>query len=142
MAKKKNKGARPADRHEPAVVRDWERYMGAGELPDWQRLMEDLGFEAEFTSKNQCRKVLKTVWVNIPDFLDAVKKHRPVHHFENQRELADYTIERRRFYPKCAIKKDSPLRQLLAHILVNRGRKGHGANALAVQMGGLSLLGM
>ncbi|ROT36826.1 hypothetical protein SODALDRAFT_208037 [Sodiomyces alkalinus F11] len=32
-------------------------YFGEGSLSDWQRLMADLGFERDFTSKNQCRKV-------------------------------------------------------------------------------------
>lgn len=39
------------------VVRDWETYFREGELEDWQRLMRDLGFDEEFLSKSQCRKV-------------------------------------------------------------------------------------
>ncbi|KAI0176218.1 hypothetical protein GGR52DRAFT_350529 [Hypoxylon sp. FL1284] len=39
------------------LVADWEEYFGSGDLSDWQRLMADLGFTEQFTSKNQCRKV-------------------------------------------------------------------------------------
>ncbi|KAI0442515.1 hypothetical protein F4803DRAFT_373340 [Xylaria telfairii] len=145
---KKNKKARAAAApsqqavvvvKKPAVVVEWEKYMGHGELEDWQRLMKDLGFEENFPSKTQCRKALKTVWVNIPDFLQAVKKGHPVYHFQSQRDLAEYTKKHRRFYPKDSIEKHSPLKQLLAHIFINRGGKGSGKNALVVQMGGLSL---
>ncbi|KAI1158574.1 hypothetical protein F5B18DRAFT_656534 [Nemania serpens] len=112
MAKKKNKKARAED-----VVVEWEKYMGQGELADWQRLMRDLGFDEEFPSKSQCRKTLKAgVWVNIPDFLHAVKAGELVYIFPSQRQLAVYTRDTRLFYPKRKIQKDSPLRQLLAHI--------------------------
>ncbi|KAI0452720.1 hypothetical protein F5B21DRAFT_505947 [Xylaria acuta] len=151
MAKKKNKKARatanPSQQAQQAVavaakrdvVVQWKQYMGNGELEDWKRLMRDLGFEEDFPSKTQCRKALKTVWVNIPDFLQAVKHGHPVHHFQSQSELAEYTKREGLFYPKRAIEKRSPLRQLLAHILINRGGKGYGGNALVVRMGGLSL---
>ncbi|GAW20666.1 hypothetical protein ANO14919_101740 [Xylariales sp. No.14919] len=58
MAKKKNKksGASTALAR-PTVAMEWEKYMGRGDLEDWQRLMKDLGFEEEFPSKTQCRKV-------------------------------------------------------------------------------------
>ncbi|KAI1756570.1 hypothetical protein F4782DRAFT_526259 [Xylaria castorea] len=148
MAKKKNKKARatanPSQqavvaKKQPAIVAEWEDYMGQGELEDWQRLMKDLGFEEHFPSKNKCRQALKTVWVNIPDFLRAVKQGRPVHHFESQSELAEYTKSKKLFYPRAKIEKRSPLKQLLAHILSSRGGKGYRGNALVVRMGGLSL---
>ncbi|KAI1109251.1 hypothetical protein F5Y14DRAFT_456208 [Nemania sp. NC0429] len=112
MAKKKSKEARAQ-----AVAMEWEKYMGQGDLADWQRLMRDLGFQEEFPSKTQCRKTLKKgVWVNIPDFLDATKAGRQVRLFGSQRELAAYTQATKRIFPKRLISKDSPLRQLLAHI--------------------------
>ncbi|KAI0531838.1 hypothetical protein GGR58DRAFT_214118 [Xylaria digitata] len=138
MAKKKNKKTRAdAAVAQPAVVGQWEKYMGRGELEDWQRLMRDLGFEQEFRSKSQCRKTLKTVWVNIHDFLAAVKRAEPVHHFESQNQLAIYTIKKRLYYPKKNIEKGSPLRQLLAQI--HRGAIGYDYSGLALEMGGLSI---
>ncbi|KAI1823969.1 hypothetical protein F4861DRAFT_283412 [Xylaria intraflava] len=105
------------ERTPPAVVAEWRQYMGTGSLDNWQRLMRDLGFETEFTSKTQCKK---DVWVNIPDFLAAVETGQPVHHFPSRRELADYTRQERRFYPKRYIPKGDPLRQLLAYIVGGR----------------------
>ncbi|KAI1739299.1 hypothetical protein F4680DRAFT_142404 [Xylaria scruposa] len=147
MAKKKSKKARAtanpsqpavAAPQKPAIVVEWEQYIGHGELEDWQRLMKDLGFEEDFSSKSKCRKALKTVWVNIPDFLRAVKQGHPVHHFQSQSELALYTKSTQKFYPRKNIEKRSPLKQLLAHIVASRGRS-YGGNALVVRMGGLSL---
>ncbi|TRX97736.1 hypothetical protein FHL15_001491 [Xylaria flabelliformis] len=146
MAKKNKKARATANPSQPAVeapqkkaiVVEWEKYMGHGELEDWQRLMRDLGFEEDFSSKSKCRKALKTVWVNIPDFLRAVKQGHPVHHFQSQSELALYTKRSKRFYPRDNIEKHSPLKQLLAHIVASGG-KGYGGSALVVRMGGLSL---
>jgi hypothetical protein len=132
------KGDGTKSRRPKSVVVEWERYIGKGELEDWQRLMTDLGFAEEFPSKTQCRKAskqthalsipcqyshangvaqaLETVWVNIHDFLHAVEKGEPVHRFQNQSDLAKYTRKKCRYYPKKAIGKESPLRQLLAYI--------------------------
>lgn len=67
--------------------------------------------------KAKAKQTLKTgVWVNIRDFLDAVRDQKPVHLFPSQRALAAYTRDTKRIYPKRRIKKDSPLRQLLAPI--------------------------
>jgi hypothetical protein len=144
------------------VVVEWKQYMGEGALADWQRLMKDLGFDEEFPSKTQCRKVtkqtllprcratrsvltlhkaLKTVWVNIPDFLHAIENGQPVHHFRNQWDLAKYTIKTRRYYPKDGIEKSSPLRQLLAHIFTNQGGGAKGHHGLVAHMEALMIAG-
>lgn len=34
----------------------WDRYFGAGELVDFQRLCADLKIEGDLSSKNKCRK--------------------------------------------------------------------------------------
>ncbi|KAI1333424.1 hypothetical protein F5Y16DRAFT_393819 [Xylariaceae sp. FL0255] len=105
---------------QPRVVKDWANYLGQGSLEDWQRLMRDLGFTEDFPSKTQCRKMLKTVWVNIYDFLSAVKRGEPVTFFDSRTALARYTVKKRKFYPKNSIEKDSPLRELLAPLSFNR----------------------
>ncbi|KAI1764773.1 hypothetical protein GGR53DRAFT_299861 [Hypoxylon sp. FL1150] len=123
MAKKKSKqaAASAASAETPKskknkIVADWEAYFGPGDLPDWQRLMADLGFTEQFTSKTQCRKALTNVWVNIRDFLDDTKAGREVHRFDNEKQLSEYTIVKKKIYPKRSIRKGSPLRKLLAHI--------------------------
>ncbi|OTA82800.1 hypothetical protein M434DRAFT_16899 [Hypoxylon sp. CO27-5] len=63
-------------------VRD--EYFRTGNLSDWQRFMLDLGIPGHFPSKNQCRKALKHVWVNIVDFLQATKVGYPPHRFSSQ----------------------------------------------------------
>ncbi|KAI0523759.1 hypothetical protein F5B22DRAFT_415555 [Xylaria bambusicola] len=145
MAKKRNKkahaAANAAPLQQPAIVEEWSQYMGQGELQDFQRLMTDLGFEEHFPSKTKCRQALKTVWVNIPDFLHAVRNGYPVHHFPSQQELSAYTLKTRKFYPKNYISKNSPLRQLLAHIHGGKRGRNNDASGLVGTMGALSLVG-
>ncbi|KAI0022235.1 hypothetical protein F4780DRAFT_210176 [Xylariomycetidae sp. FL0641] len=115
------------------IVKAWRDYFKKGELEDWQRLMGDLGFETEFPSKSKCRKALGGVWVNIHDFLDAIENQEPVHHFLSEVELAIYTRETGKVYPKSAIPQGSPLRKLLAQIRQPRG--GHKAKRVATLVG-------
>ncbi|KAK8056898.1 hypothetical protein PG993_002125 [Apiospora rasikravindrae] len=98
------------------IVKRWDDYFQDDALENWQRLMKDLGFQEEFRSKTQCRNVLKQVWINIYDFLDAVKDGQPVHQFKTEAELSHYTKKTGRVYPKKHIKKGSPLARLMAHI--------------------------
>ncbi|RYO98197.1 hypothetical protein DL764_007169 [Monosporascus ibericus] len=101
----------------PAIVRDWEEYFRVGDMQDWQRLMDDLGFDERFNSKTQCRKALKKVWVNIHDFLAAVKVGERPYRFRSEFELAEYTRSTHKIYPRKRLKKGSPLCSLLANIL-------------------------
>ncbi|KAK8095581.1 uncharacterized protein PG998_002209 [Apiospora kogelbergensis] len=109
MAKKHNKKL--------AIVRQWNQYIQDGALENWQRLLKDLGLEGEFRSKNQCRKALKKIWVNIYDFLEAVKVGKPVPRFKTEAELSHYTLRTDRVFPKKHITKGSPLANLMAHIV-------------------------
>ncbi|KAI1396085.1 hypothetical protein F4819DRAFT_504819 [Hypoxylon fuscum] len=105
------------------VVLDWEEYFGPGDLPQWQRLMTDLGFSEQFASKSQCRKTLENVWVNIPDFLRDNKAGRLTRHFDDEAQLSEYTRKNNKIYPKAKIPQGSPLRKLLAHVFSPRGRR-------------------
>ncbi|KAI1447910.1 hypothetical protein F5Y02DRAFT_327458 [Annulohypoxylon stygium] len=98
------------------VAAEWNEYFGAGDLPAWQRLMADLGIPGNFTSKTQCRKALRNVWVNIVDFLRDVQEGRQPHHFKTQNELSKYTQNTRKIYPRRLVPQDSPLKSLLAMI--------------------------
>jgi hypothetical protein len=78
--------------------------------------------------------------VNIVDFLRAVEHGLPVHHFDSERELAEYSRAKKKIYPKNCIPKDSPLRRLLAQVF-KQGKKGRGGDQLTAMMGGLSIAG-
>ncbi|KAI1382119.1 hypothetical protein F4677DRAFT_16152 [Hypoxylon crocopeplum] len=116
MAKKKKGKKTAGGQMPPKVVLDWNEYFGPGDLQDWQRLMVDLCFDEEFTSKTQCRKALKHVWVNIVDFLADIKAGCDPYRFDSESQLSRYTKETRKIYPKRLIPKGSPLRSLLANI--------------------------
>ncbi|KAK3300429.1 uncharacterized protein B0H64DRAFT_15286 [Chaetomium fimeti] len=98
------------------IVKEFKTYFGDGLLDDWQRLCRDVGLNGEYSSITQCRKALRTVHVNIFDLLDAVKEGRTPPHFGTAGELAEYTLETGRVYPKKAAKKMGPVRALLRMI--------------------------
>ncbi|KAI1311381.1 hypothetical protein F5Y03DRAFT_305527 [Xylaria venustula] len=129
---------------QPKIVAAWDEYMGGNELQDFQRLLKDLGFEnveANYPSKTKCRQAFKTVWVNIPDFLDAVKKGEHVYGFLSEYALAEYTKKTRKFYPKRWIVKGSPLQQLLRGIRIpKKSAVDYDASRLVALMGGLSVV--
>ncbi|KAI0125991.1 hypothetical protein BJ170DRAFT_685235 [Xylariales sp. AK1849] len=118
----------------PKIVKAWEKYFGAGDLADWQRLMRDLGSTKEFKSK-------KGVWVNIRDFLDAIDLGSTIEHLPSQQALAEYTIASHKLYPRKAIPKGSPLLGLLAHIFCPRiqGYKSVYVDEVTQLFGGFSI---
>ncbi|TVY86631.1 hypothetical protein LAWI1_G006506, partial [Lachnellula willkommii] len=95
----------------------FDRYFGSPDnLENWQRLCHDVGVEDDLSSITKCREALKGIWINIYDFLDAVKKDEQPRRFPSQRALARYTIRTWRIYPKKKAKEGGPVRALLAHI--------------------------
>ncbi|KAG8169358.1 hypothetical protein KVR01_000103 [Diaporthe batatas] len=119
--------ARP--KKEKDIAASWDNYFGKNDndLAKWKLLCCDLGKQAEeFTSKTQCRKALKHVWVNLHDFLAAENKPEDVVFFSSERALAAYTRETRKFFPRHNISRGSPLRDLLARIVCPRGHKYQG----------------
>lgn len=61
--------------------------------------------------------------MNIYDFLDNLSNNRPQKFFNTERELAVYTMETGKIYPKAQAKEEGPFRDLLAHIF-DKGRHG------------------
>lgn len=61
-------------------------------------------------------EALSHVWVNIRDFLDAVRDGTQPYRHPSEKALAQYTIKTHKVYPKKMVTKGSPLRKLLAHI--------------------------
>ncbi|KAL2139996.1 hypothetical protein VTI28DRAFT_4426 [Corynascus sepedonium] len=99
------------------IVEEFNTYFGAGTLQDWQRLCRDVGINGDLPSITQCRKALKTVHINIHDLVDAVMQGRQPQRFPNVRQLVEYTISTRKFYPKNKIKEMGPVKALMRHIL-------------------------
>jgi hypothetical protein len=60
---------------------------------------------------------LRNVWVNIWDFLSAVRSGEAVKLWNSEKALAAYTLRDGKIYPKKAAKQSGPVRGLLAHIL-------------------------
>ncbi|KAG7293000.1 hypothetical protein NEMBOFW57_003045 [Staphylotrichum longicolle] len=108
-----------------AIVQEFDAYFGAGSLDDWQRLCRDVGLDGDYSSIAQCRKAsipptsygLRTVHVNIHDLLDAVKQGRRPQRFRNAAELAAYTVNNGKIYPKKHAKEMGPVKALMRRIL-------------------------
>ncbi|OAA61196.1 hypothetical protein SPI_05220 [Niveomyces insectorum RCEF 264] len=94
-----------------SVPRD--AYLHVDTLASWQQLVADLGIDGYYPSKTQCKKAIKTVHVNIRDFLDAIRNDEPVRRFPSRAALQRYTLANHRFYKKKKIVPGSPLAALL-----------------------------
>jgi len=123
-----------------SLIAEWDLYFQHGTLDDWQRLCRDLDLEDDWdlSSKSKCRRVgidilrllqahkdsvadkkvgsvqaLRTVHVNIRQFLETPSRPVGVMFFRNVRELEDYTRVCHSFFPRRNIPNGSPLKALL-----------------------------
>ncbi|KAF8242193.1 hypothetical protein K440DRAFT_591220, partial [Wilcoxina mikolae CBS 423.85] len=98
---------------------DYFGYGEEGELEKWQLLCEVLGVDTEGlpATKTQYQKALRDIHVNIFDLLQHVRTGATgqVRRFETVRELARYSKNSKKIYPKEQA-KGSALRFLLRHI--------------------------
>ncbi|KAK4202277.1 hypothetical protein QBC40DRAFT_45116 [Triangularia verruculosa] len=107
------------------IVARFNRYFGEDNLDNWQRLCSDIFDDSELetrdiSSKTKCRKLLKSVFINIYDLLDAVEsspKKKP-ERFKTHAALVNYTVKTRRIFPRDKVKNElGPVRALLREIL-------------------------
>ncbi|KAH8804402.1 hypothetical protein F5884DRAFT_680453 [Xylogone sp. PMI_703] len=99
------------------IVKDFTTYFGEeSKLANWQKLCRDLGMLEIPPSITKCRKAIKKVSVNICDFVDAINTGYPIRFFSSKNELARYTRETGKIYPRKHIKKGDPASALLATI--------------------------
>ncbi|KAF3803544.1 hypothetical protein GCG54_00004715 [Colletotrichum gloeosporioides] len=98
------------------LISDWDEYFGDGDLDDWQRLCGDLGLPADLPSKTKCRKAIRTVDVNIRQFLDAIRKPEDVIFFKNVYKLAHWSRKSKKLVPKDLITRGTPMRALMREL--------------------------
>ncbi|KAK4659164.1 hypothetical protein QC762_107795 [Podospora pseudocomata] len=114
----------------PAIVARFDEHFGAGDLQDWQRLCSDIFRENELKSfdlcsKTKCRKLLKTVFINIQDLVDCIEKNLTGEHpkvypqrFASLNQLVKYTMKEGKVYPKKWVKNGlGPVKALMRDIL-------------------------
>ncbi|KAF4967850.1 hypothetical protein FSARC_4649 [Fusarium sarcochroum] len=102
----------PANKH-VSLLAQWNDYFQQGTLQDFQRLCADLGLPSDLPSKTKCREALKSINVNIKQFLQCESKPAGVKFFKNRKALARYTMKNSAFFPRRKLPKGSPLRTLL-----------------------------
>ncbi|KAF5262723.1 hypothetical protein FOXYS1_6540 [Fusarium oxysporum] len=98
------------------LMDQWNDYFKKGTLQDFQRLCADLGLPSDLPSKTKCRDALKSININIKQFLQCETKPDDVELFKNRKELIVWTRKRKAFFPRRQLPKGSPLRTLLKHM--------------------------
>ncbi|RSL51215.1 hypothetical protein CEP54_011543 [Fusarium duplospermum] len=100
-------------KHKVNLATEWSTYIQKGTLEDFQRLCADLGISGDLRSKTKCRKEIKSVNVNIKQFLQSKNKPDDVKFFKNRHVLIQYTRRTNSFFPRREIPKGDPLAVLL-----------------------------
>ncbi|KAL2685484.1 hypothetical protein Neosp_006582 [[Neocosmospora] mangrovei] len=95
------------------LAAQWNTYIQKGTLEDFRRLCADLGISGDLGSKTKCRKEIKSVNVNIKQFLQSKNKPEDVKFFENRHALIQFTRRTGWFFPRRNIPKGDPLAALL-----------------------------
>ncbi|KAJ4318332.1 hypothetical protein N0V84_006929 [Fusarium piperis] len=103
----------PNPKHKVCLATQWTTYIQKGTLEDFQRLCADLGLSGDLGSKTKCRKEIKSVNVNIKQFLRSKNKPEDVKFFKNRHDLVQYTRRTKSFFPRRQITKGDPLAALL-----------------------------
>ncbi|EWG37260.1 hypothetical protein FVEG_14754 [Fusarium verticillioides 7600] len=98
------------------LMDQWNNYFKKGTLQDFQRLCADLGLPNNLPSKTKCRDALKSINVNIKQFLQCENRPDDVKLFKSRKELIVWTRKRGAFFPRHQLPKGSPLRTLLKHM--------------------------
>ncbi|KAJ4137698.1 hypothetical protein NW768_003286 [Fusarium equiseti] len=101
-------------------LQKWDNYFQKGTLQDHQRLCVDLGLPGDLPSKKKCRNALKSINVNICQFLDCENKPNDVKFFKGRNALVRWTKKNKAFFPKRNLPQGSPLRTLLKLMVVGK----------------------
>ncbi|KAG5917826.1 hypothetical protein E4U42_007102 [Claviceps africana] len=98
-----------------AIVAQFGALYGVDEkkLDDLQRLCEKLEISPMPQCISSCQKAVRSVHVNIMDFVDCERTGRPVRKFTHLGQLQRYTRSRDKFFPLQEAKGSSLLRFLL-----------------------------
>lgn len=102
-----------------AAVEDFEKEFGinAGSLQSWQSLCKRLKLlndDDELpTSIKQCKAILRGVYVNLVDLVDARKANGTVEIFGSPKELSKYIKRTKKMFPRGKAKSSPLLKQFL-----------------------------
>ncbi|KAJ6505844.1 hypothetical protein C8R47DRAFT_1006339 [Mycena vitilis] len=96
--------------------REWERcardefshHFGRdeGRLAGWQALCTTVGVDDVPESIKRCKQVLRHIFVNIYDLLDAERTGQPVKKHASEDALREYSKKKKKIFPKAAAKKN------------------------------------
>ncbi|KAM0216714.1 hypothetical protein ACHAPA_006250 [Fusarium lateritium] len=103
-----------------SLLQQWNDYFQKGTLQDFQRLCADLGLDSDLPSKTKCREALKSVNVNIKQFLGCDSKPDGVMLFKSRKALTKWTFDNHAVFPKRKLPQGSPLRTLLKEMFYSR----------------------
>ncbi|KAI0310461.1 hypothetical protein OF83DRAFT_1088352 [Amylostereum chailletii] len=101
-----------------ALVDEFNAKFGtdANKLAPWRALCQTIGISPIPESVTKCKKAMKAVHVNLVDLVDPSLANKKIHKFRNVHELAAYTQETGKIFPKNAAKAGGVLKYLLREI--------------------------
>ncbi|KAF7514064.1 hypothetical protein GJ744_004389 [Endocarpon pusillum] len=99
------------------VNQEFNAYFGSNlnNLAAWQALCKAVSITPIPSSVTQCKKLLKKVYVNIYDLIDAARLGEVARTFPSNQKLAAYTRQNK-IFPKREAKLNKLLKFMLRHI--------------------------
>ncbi|CUA73085.1 hypothetical protein RSOLAG22IIIB_05153 [Rhizoctonia solani] len=100
-----------------ALAKDFGQLYGydVDDVGAWQSLCRVLRFEDVPDDLEGCQELVAATYVNIVDLVDTVSTGDPVHHFDSEKELSEYTRETGNY-----LSKDSPYAGSLLKFLLRK----------------------
>ncbi|KAI0771880.1 hypothetical protein BD413DRAFT_475039 [Trametes elegans] len=108
-----------------AMVKQFNAMYGtsADDLASWQLLCTALGVKPVPDDIKSCRRQVKATHVNIVDFIEDPLSGKPVRTFKSEAQLARYTKDTKKYFPRDDINSGSLLRTLLRQIMSPQARR-------------------
>ncbi|KAI9835323.1 MAG: hypothetical protein M1819_002467 [Sarea resinae] len=85
----------------------------ASKLETWQGLCREVQIKEIPASIKKCKKVLKSVNVNLVDLVNCRRTGAPVQLFPSRTALREYSMENDKIFPRKAAKADGFIKALL-----------------------------
>ncbi|KAJ4023412.1 hypothetical protein NW752_003874 [Fusarium irregulare] len=106
--------------HTPLTFTEMAQLLSERHSPRPSEIVCRLRPSGDLPSKTKCRNALKSVNVNICQFLDCENKPNDVNFFKSRNALVRWTKKNHAFFPKRNLPQGSPLRTLLKLMLFGK----------------------
>lgn len=120
------------DKIKDALAQQFNDIYGTdvNDLASWQNLCSVLNLSNVPEEIGPCRRLVKSLYVNMVDLVDTPITQKPVVHFESEVALSEYTKSTGKFFPRDSVRAGDLLEYLLRQIMTpgNGKYRPQGAN--------------